>query len=151
VDDNAEVLGPVGFLAVEFPAGRMTGEGFELLLGLTQRGIIRVLDLAFVAKASDGSVRRVAVRDVDHDSDIDASMWDGASSGLLDQSDLDEVASSIEPGSLGGILVYENTWAVPIITAIDRNGDRIIGQGSIVADDIILQLDATEPGSAERT
>lgn len=147
MDDDAEVLGPIGFLAVEFPAGRMTGEGFELLFGLTQRGIIRVLDLAFVAKATDGSVRRVAVRDVDHDSDIDATMWDGASSGLLDQSDLDQVASSIEPGSLGGLLVYENTWAVPIITAIDRNGDRIVGQGSIVADDIILQLDATEPGS----
>ena len=145
VDDEEEVLGPVGFLAVEFPAGRMTGEGFELVFDLTQRGIIRVLDLAFVAKAADGSVRKVTLGDVEHDSDIDPTMWDGASSGLLDQSDIDQVASSIEPGSLGGILVYENTWAVPIISAIDRNGDRIVGQGSIMADDLLLQLDATEP------
>jgi hypothetical protein len=73
-------------------------------------------------------------------------MWDGASSGLLDQSDIDQLASNVEPGSLGGMLVYENTWAVPIIAAIDRNGDRIVGQESIVADDLLLQLDATEPG-----
>jgi hypothetical protein len=69
-----------------------------------------VLDLAFVAKAPDGSVRKVAVRDVEHSSDIDPTMWDGASSGLLDQSDIDQLASNVEPGSLGGMLVYENTW-----------------------------------------
>jgi hypothetical protein len=144
-DDGDEVLGPISFLAVEFPAGRMTGEGFDILFDLTQRGIVRVLDLAFVAKAADWSVRRVALREVEHGSDIDPTMWDGASSGLLDQSDIDEVASTIEPGSLGGILVYENTWAVPIISAIDRTGARMVGQGPIVADDLLQQLDATEP------
>ena len=144
-DDGEDVLGPINFLAVEFPAGRMTGEGFDILFDLTQRGIIRVLDMAFVAKAGDGSVRRVALGDVEQGSDIDPTRWDGASSGLLDQSDIDEVASAIEPGSLGGILVYENTWAVPIIEAIDRTGARMVGQGPIVADDLIQQLDATEP------
>jgi len=143
--DDEEVLGPINYLAVEFPAGRMTGEGFDLLFDLCHRGIIRVLDLAFIAKAADGSVRKVALRDVEHDSDVDPTMWDGASSGLLDRSDIDEVASSIEPGSLGGILVYENTWAVPIISAIDRNGDRMVGLGSIVVDELLQQLDATEP------
>jgi hypothetical protein len=51
----------------------------------------------------------------------------------------------IDPGSLGGILVYENTWAVPLIAAVDRNGDRIVGHGRIGADDLLQQLDATEP------
>jgi Family of unknown function (DUF6325) len=145
VSDEEEVLGPVDFLAVEFPAGRMTGEGFDLVFDLSQRGIIRVLDLAFVAKASDGAVRKVALRDVEHGSDIDPTIWDGASSGLLDQADLDEVAASIQPGSLGGILVYENTWAVPLITTMDRTGARMIGHGRIGADDLLQQLDATEP------
>jgi hypothetical protein len=30
---------------------------------------------------------------------------------LLDQFDVDEVAAVIEPGSLAGILAYENQWA----------------------------------------
>ncbi len=142
---DEDILGPVDFLAVEFPAGRMTGEGFDLLYDLSRREIIRVLDLAFVAKAADGSVRRVALRDVEHGSDIDPTRWDGASSGLLDESDIEEVASAIGVGSLGGILVYENTWAVPLMAAVDRNGDRIVGHGRIGADDLVEQLDATEP------
>jgi Family of unknown function (DUF6325) len=144
VDVDEEILGPIDFLAVEFPAGRMTGEGFDLLFDLTKRGIIRVLDLAFVAKGPDGAVRKVALGDVEHGSDIDPTMWDGASSGLLDQSDMDEVASAIEPGSLGGILVYENAWAVPLITTMDRTGARMVGHGRIAADDFLQQLDATE-------
>jgi Family of unknown function (DUF6325) len=143
VPDDEDVLGPISYLAVEFPAGRMTGEGFDLVFDLTQRGIIRVLDLAFIATAADGSVRKVALRDVEHGSDIDPTIWDGASSDLLDQSDIDEVAASIEPGSLGGIMVYENTWAVPIISAIDRTGARMVGQGPIVVEDLIHQLNST--------
>lgn len=37
-------LGPAGFLAVEFPGGRISGPGFELLLSLARPGAIRVLD-----------------------------------------------------------------------------------------------------------
>jgi hypothetical protein len=40
-----------------------------------------VLDLAFIAKASDGTVRRVALRDVEHDRDVDVTMCERASSG----------------------------------------------------------------------
>ncbi len=55
MDDD--VLGPIDYLAVEWPGGLVTGEGFQLLLDLG-RGIVRVLDLEFVAKAADGTVRK---------------------------------------------------------------------------------------------
>ena len=73
------------------------------------------------------------------------SDWWGLSSGLLDQSDIDQVAAAIEPGSLAGILVYENVWAVPMWTAIDRSNVRLVGAGRIVADDLIAALDAPDP------
>lgn len=139
-----DVLGPIDYLAVEWPGGHVTGEGFELLLDLVQRDVIRVLDLEFIAKSSDGSVRKVALADVEHGGDVDVTMWDGASSGLLDQSDIAEVAAVIAPGSLAGILVYENLWAVPIWTALDRSAARLVGSGRIGSDDLIAALDATE-------
>jgi hypothetical protein len=142
VDDD--VLGPIDYLAVEWPGGQVTGEGFQLLLDLVDRGIVRVLDLEFVAKAADGTVRTVALGDVEHRGDVDVTMWDGASSGLLDQSDVDEVASVIGPGSLAGILVYENVWAVPLMAALDRSSARLLGAGRIVAEDLVTALDATE-------
>ena len=103
------------------------------------------LDLAFIAKAADGSVKKVALGDVEHGGDVDVTMWDGASSGLLDQSDIDQVAAVIEPGSLAGIMVYENLWAVPLMTALDRSTARMVGGGRIVVEDLLTALDETEP------
>jgi hypothetical protein len=140
VDD---VLGPINYLAVEFPSGRMTGEGFDLLLDLVKRNVVRVLDLEFMAKSADGVVRKVPLHEVEHGSDVDVTMWEAASSGLLDQSDVDEVASAIGPGSLAGILVYENVWAAPLMAAMARTG-ALLGQGPIVADDLVAALDQTE-------
>ncbi len=146
MDDDDDVLGLVDYLAVEWPGGHVTGEGFQLLLDLVNRDIIRVLDLEFIAKAADGSVKKVELGDVEHGSDVDVTMWDGASSGLLDQSDVDEVAAVIEPGSLAGILVYENLWSVPLMTALDRSSARMVGNGRIVVEDLLTALDETEPG-----
>jgi hypothetical protein len=143
-----DVLGPIDYLAVEFPGGHITGEGFALVLDLVQRGLIRVLDMVFVARAADGTVSRVKLGDVEHGGNVDITRWEGASSGLLDASDRQEVGAAIEVGSLGGILVYENLWAVPLMAALDRNAARLIGSGRIGADDLLAALDESEPGEA---
>ena len=138
------ILGPIDYLAVEWPGRHVTGEGFRLLMDLVDHEVVRVLDLLFVAKGADGNVSKVDVADVEHSDALDERLW-GLSSGLLDQSDIDEVASAIGPGSLAGILVYENVWAVPMWTAIDRSSARLVGAGRIVADDLIAALDAEDP------
>ncbi|MBV9337179.1 MAG: hypothetical protein JO243_14950, partial [Solirubrobacterales bacterium] len=51
----------------------------------------------------------------------------------------------IEPGSLAGILVYENVWAVPMWTALDRSNARLVGAGRIGADDLIAALEDSDP------
>jgi Family of unknown function (DUF6325) len=138
------VLGPIDYLAVEWPDRHVTGEGFRLLMDLVDRGIVRVLDILFIGKDADGKVSKVEVADVEHSDALDERLW-GLSSGLLDQSDIDQVAAAIEPGSLAGILVYENVWAVAMWTAIDRTSARLVGAGRIVADDLIAALDAPDP------
>jgi len=142
MDDD--VLGPIDYLAVEYPDGLMTGEGFELILDLVERDIIRVLDLEFVAKSSDGTVQKVALGDVKHSGTVDASLWQGASSGLLDQADLDTLSEAIEPGSLAGILVYENVWATPLMKALDASTARLVGHDRIMVDDLVAALDESE-------
>src|SRR5580704_19709041 len=104
--DDAAVLGPISYLIVEFPGNKMTGEGFASLLDLVDRGVIRILDLMFVARDSDGSVRALELQDIDRDGKFDLAVFAGASSGLLSQSDLAEAASVIEAGSSAGILIF---------------------------------------------
>ena len=138
------VLGPIDYLAVEWPGRHVTGEGFRLLMDLVDREIVRVLDIVFISKNADGTVSKVEVADVEHSEALDERLW-GLSSGLLDQSDIDQVAAAIQPGSLAGILVYENVWAVPMWTAMDRSSARLVGAGRIVANDLIEALDAPDP------
>jgi len=135
------ILGPIDYLAVEWPDRHVTGEGFRLLMDLVDRDVVRVLDLLFIAKDADGKVSTVDAANVAHSDALDERLW-GLSSGLLDRSDIDEVSSAIGPGSLAGILVYENVWAVPMWTAIDRSSARLVGAGRIGADDLIAALDA---------
>ena len=90
-------LGPISYLVVEFPGSKMTGEGLPILVDLVDRGVIRILDLVFVAKGEDGSLGIIGLADLDHDGTIDLAVFEGVSSGLVSQADLDEAAPVIAP------------------------------------------------------
>ncbi|GGW61788.1 MULTISPECIES: DUF6325 family protein [Streptomyces] len=147
VDEFSE-MGPVDYLILEFPGNRMTGEGLPLLLDLVDRHIIRVLDLSFVRKDEDGSVRALKLADMDGDGQLDLSVFEGASSGLLGDDDLAEAATVLEPGNSAGVIVYENLWAAPLATALRRSGARMVANGRIPAEDLLLTLEAAEARSA---
>ena len=139
-----EAMGPVSFLIVEFPGNKMTGEGFPLLVDLVDRGLIRILDLVFVTRATDGSIEAVELRDLDGDGDLDLTIFEGASSGLLDESDFADASSVIEPGSSAAILIFENRWATGFIQALRRGGAELVAAGYIPQDDLAMSLDQTE-------
>ena len=65
------VLGPIDYLAVEWPGRHVTGEGFRLLMDLVDREIVRVLDIVFISKNTDGTVSKVEVADVEHSEALD--------------------------------------------------------------------------------
>ncbi|MFI8324143.1 DUF6325 family protein [Streptomyces sp. NPDC085529] len=147
VDEFSE-MGPVDYLVLEFPGNRMTGEGLPLLLDLVERRVIRVLDLSFVRKDEDGTVTALKVADLDGDGELDLAVFEGASSGLLGEDDLQEAATVLEPGNSAGILVYENLWAAPLAAALRRSGARMVANGRIPAEDLLASLEALEAGTA---
>ncbi|MET7298534.1 DUF6325 family protein [Embleya sp. NPDC005575] len=136
--------GPIDYLVIEFPGSRMTGEGLPLLIDLVDRGIIRILDLIFVTKGLDGSVRGVELADLAGDNHLDLAAFDGVSSGLLGQDEIEDVSAVLEPGSSAAILVYENVWAGPLAAALRRSGARLVADGRIPVQEILASLDATE-------
>jgi hypothetical protein len=144
VTDDLEQMGPIDYLVVEFPGSRMTGEGLPLLVDLVDRGIIRILDFVFVKKELDGSVRGVAIADLDRDGELDMAVFEGASSGLLDQGDIADAGGVLEPGSSAGILVYENVWAAPFAAALRRGGAQLVAGGRIPVQALLAALDAAE-------
>ena len=139
-----EELGPIDYLIVEFPGNQMTGEGLPILVDLVDRGIIRILDLVFVRKDADGSTDVVAIADFDGDGTLDLAVFHGASSGLLDDSDVADASAALEPDTSAAILLYENRWAAPFAAALRRGGAQLVARGPIPMDALLESLDATE-------
>jgi hypothetical protein len=142
--DDTEQMGPVDYLVVEFPGDRRTGEGLPLLVDLVDRGLIRILDLLFVKKESDGTVDAVQIADLDGDGDLDLAVFEGASSGILGEDDIESAAGVLEPGSSAALLIYENVWAAPFAAALRRSGGRLIASGRIPVEDLVAAVDASE-------
>jgi len=137
-------LGPVDFLAIEFPGGRLTAPGFEKLLALADQGVIEILDMEFITKDAYGNSKKIDVWDFAVPEGVDLSAWAGASSGLLDDSDVAEISAAMQPGSVAVVVIYENLWALGIANAWRRDGARLIASGGLSAGDIVAALDTAE-------
>ncbi|HEY5856484.1 MAG TPA: DUF6325 family protein [Aldersonia sp.] len=141
-----DLLGPIDYLVVEFPAEREPdGSVLVELLDLVHRGLIRVLDLTFVQRGADGSVAAVSIEDLGLAGEIDTALFADAASGLLDDGDLADAGSVLQPGHSAAVLVYENSWAAPFATALRRTGADLVASGRIPVQSILASLDALEP------
>ncbi len=139
---EADALGPIGYLIVEFPGNKMTGKGLPILVDLVDRGIIRILDLTFATRTDDGALEVIQLADIDGDGELDLTIFEGAASGLLDESDLADAAAVIEPGSSAAILIYENVWAKAFVQELRAGQAQVVAAGFIPQDALIASLDA---------
>jgi hypothetical protein len=143
-DEQLEELGPIDYVVLEWP-GELpsTGEVQPLLLDLVDRGIVRILDIAFVAKDQDGSVSGLELGNLKQAVAAFAE-FEGASSGLLGFEDLQEAAAALEPGTSAAVIVWENRWAAPVAAALRRSGGQLVASGRIPVQAILAALDAVE-------
>ena len=141
--------GPIDYLVVEFPGNRMTGEGFPLLVDLVERGIIRILDLVFVTRDTDGSVTAVEISDFDDNGTLDLAVFEGASSGLVGPEELAEAGSVIEP-EVPRHSGLENLWAGPFAAALRRGGGQLVASGRIQVQAILAALDALDAAESDQ-
>jgi Family of unknown function (DUF6325) len=139
-DEQLQEMGPIDYIVIEWPGRQPTGEVAPLILDLVDRGIIRILDVAFLAKDEDGAVAAVEVSDFGEA----FADFEGASSGLLGDDDVREAASALEPGTSAAVLVWENRWAAPVATALRRSGAQLAASGRIPVQAILASLDAAE-------
>jgi len=146
-EPDLETMGPIDYLVVEFPGGRLTGKAVPPLLDLVNRGVVRILDIAFAIKDPDGTMRRVRLNELG-EAQRELAVFEGASSGLLGQEDLDEVGAMLGPGSGVGIIVYENSWAAPLGMALRAGGARLVSIGRIPMQAVLATLDELETASA---
>jgi hypothetical protein len=141
--DELDEMGPIDFLLVEWRSPQPNGEIAAAVIDLVDRGIIRILDLAFVAKGEDGSVAAMSIDDVGNEVE-ELKAFEGASSGLLSEDDVMEAGEALDAGTVGALLVFENRWAAPFAVAVRRSGGQLVANGRIPVQALLAALDAAE-------
>ena len=134
--------GPVDFVIIEFESRNADGSMATALLDLVDRGVITLLDVTLVAKGDDGSFTVIDIDTLDDGELGGITMLAGAHSGLLGDDDLAEAVNALTPGTSAVVIVYENTWAVPFVTAAHHVGAQFVASGRIPADDLVAAIDA---------
>ncbi len=141
--ESFEEMGPIDYLLVEWPGGAPNGEVAPHLIDLVDRGLINILDLAFIAKDEAGNVTFLDLEQVG-DEVVELAVFQGASSGLIDEEDRASAGAVLEPGTAAALLVFENAWAGPFAAAVRRSGGQLVASGRIPIQSMLAALDAAE-------
>jgi Family of unknown function (DUF6325) len=144
--NNLDVLGPVDYLVVEFPADKanFSGEMAAELTALVDRKLVRVLDLVIMSKDLDGAVTVDELHEVDASNLGQLRALEGDLALLLAEEDVEAIGEVLEPGNIAAVLVYENSWAGPFASAVRRSGGQLIADGRIHTQALLAAIEAED-------
>jgi hypothetical protein len=140
VTDEISEMGPIDWMLIEFNQP-LTGHAAPPLLDLVERGLIRILDVTFIRKLSDGSVQALEISDLPGDEAVHVNVFDGLATGILGDEDIASAGEALEVDTRAILLVFENTWAAPFAIALREAGGVIIDSDRIPVQSIIGALD----------
>jgi DNA-binding NarL/FixJ family response regulator len=140
--EMATMTAPLQVIALSFSRDDAEDRILAEVDRLRGRGVLRLLDMLFVAKSQDGSIERLAIGD-DEDfgsllaavvpiasggtAGADGAAADGAAA--FDPAYAWALADSLQPGTALAFLLVEHNWAAPLFDAIAETGGTLIGEG----------------------
>jgi uncharacterized membrane protein len=133
-------IGPVEILVVSFPGNQFSGEIAPALAELVETGLIRVIDLVFVAKDAQGEVLGVELSDLDEAIGSAFTPHVEEPSGLLADEDIADLGADLEPNSSAAILLFEHVWATRFRDAVLGSGGELVASIRIpkeVVDEVV--------------
>ncbi len=141
-DGAAQTVGPVDTAVLVFDGDELSADLAPQLLALHTSGDVRVLDLALVRRAADGTV---VVAEVE-DSPVAAAFEPITRTevDLLSDEELAEVAAGLEPGTTALVIVWENTWHNRLAAAAAGLGGRLAALERIPHDAVVAALAALD-------
>jgi DNA-binding NarL/FixJ family response regulator len=112
---------------------------------LRGRGVLRLLDMLFVAKSQDGTIERLTIGDDEDFGSLLAAVIPVADGGPavpvpadglagFDPAGARALADSLQPGTALAFLLVEHFWAGPLFDAIAETGGTLIGEGFLTAE-----------------
>jgi hypothetical protein len=120
-------LGPIDFLALEFPGNKFDGSILASLLELVQAGVIRIIDLVVIVKDRDGNVVVRELKELDSDTVRILDPLQVEVTSMITRNDIDGIAAALADNSAAGLLLIENLWAIKTKQAmLDRDARLLL-------------------------
>ena len=134
-------VGPVDVYIIGFPGNKFTGRVAPAILELVENGTIRILDLLFVSKDTEGVTTVIQAEDLDEEGagflEIDVTQ-----PGALNEEDAEEVSDDLPANSSALLVAFENVWARKLVDALQE-------ADAFVIDSIRIPVDVVQASLAE--
>lgn len=152
-------MGPVQLILIKFDtADHFTGAIRKEIADLRRRGLLRLIDLLFVAKTADGRLSTMSYSDMNAEQAEEfgaaikkmlgleevETLSDSHAFELVEESlglsahDVHSLAEAIEPGEAALVLLVEHVWAGKLRVAIHESGGRMAMQALLTRDALAL-------------
>jgi DNA-binding CsgD family transcriptional regulator len=138
--------GPLQVIAVSFsPGSDFQGRVLAEVDRLQGRGVLRLLDVMFVAKNEEGMIEPVVVAGDDDVGALLSGILPLGGGGLLEPTgnvgstgvalaDAWALAESLLPGTALAVLLVEHGWAQALFDAVAESGGALVGEGFLTAE-----------------
>ena len=127
-------VGPVDVIIIGFPGNKFTGQIAPALMKLVDGGLIRVLDLLFVMKDSEGVLTTLEIADLDAETGAGFVSIGISDPDALNEEDAEEIADDLPVNSSALLIAFENTWAGEFVAACQEADGVVLNQVRIPVD-----------------
>ena len=116
-------LGPVELVVLTFLGERPDPDVVGAVAKVVSQGYVTVLDLVFISRLQDGQIR---ITDVDENLDETGfGSLEIKAQTLVNEDDMEVIRDSLEPGTSAAIIVYEESWARGVASAVRKAGGEV--------------------------
>lgn len=134
-------LGPLEYLMVAFEGNRFSGEIISELRAAQEKGIIRIIDLLVIKKDEQGNVMAFELSDLSEEEARPFSFLAGGLLSIFEPDDIELTAIQMPNNSAAGLLLIEDTWAIPLKQALLQAG-AVARTGGLVAPEVVQAIEA---------
>jgi hypothetical protein len=134
-------LGPLEYVVVGFEGNRFTGQILSELRAAKEKGIIRVIDALLIRKDANGAIIALELSDLGGKEAEAFGPIAGELLQVFEPDDVEAAASDLPNNSSAGLLLIEQTWAIPLKEAI-LNAGGVAVAGGLVAPAVVQMIEA---------
>ena len=145
-------IGPLEFVVIGCKGHTFTREILPELNSIQQKGFIRVVDLSFVRKDSNGTVSVLEVHDL---KDEELALFDPIKEdlmGFLTHEDIARLTATMPSDTSAVIVLLEHAWLVKLSEGLNRANAVLLAGGMIppaAMEQLEAELQALQEQSAE--